>query len=282
MERRSLLVTAAAWPPPLTGMIRRGRHGDIQMSERFFSLEPIAGERVTLAGPEAHHLLHVMRAAVGTPVTLFDGGGAEFAGVVESVRRAEAVVRIVERREIDRELPFELIVGVALPKGDRQKWLVEKLTELGVTNLVPLITQRGVAQPTASAAERLQRSVIESAKQCGRNRLMKIAEPAAWGEWVGMNVRFMKSDLRFAEQGATAGSNAAIERIVAHPDGVPIGEMKLQRNAAVVVAVGPEGGFTDDEINTPAAAGWRKVSLGARILRVETAAVALAAVVAMR
>lgn len=251
------------------------------MSERFFSSEPIAGERVTLAGSEAHHLLHVMRAAVGTPVTLFDGSGTEFAGVVESVRRAEAVVRIVERRDIDCELPFELTVGVALPKGDRQKWLVEKLTELGVATLVPLITERGVAQPTAGAAERLQRSVIEAAKQCGRNRLMKIAEPAAWGEWVGMNVRFRMSDLGFAEHGATAGSNAAIERIVAHPDGVSIGEMKLQRNAAVVVAVGPEGGFTDDEINTATAAGWRKVSLGARILRVETAAVALAAAISL-
>ena len=57
-------------------------------------------------------------------------------------------MRIVERREVDRELPFELVVGVSLPKGDRQKWLVEKLTELGVTELVPLVTERGVAQPT--------------------------------------------------------------------------------------------------------------------------------------
>lgn len=252
------------------------------MSERFFSSEPITGERVALAGPEAHHLLHVMRAAVGTAVTLFDGSGAEFAGVVESVRRAEAVVRIVERHEINRELPFELTVGVALPKGDRQKWLVEKLTELGVATLVPLITERGVAQPTASTAERLQRSVIEAAKQCGRNRLMEIAEPAAWGEWVGGDVGFKISDLRFADQGAGAGSNAAIERILAQPDGVPIGELKLQRNAAVVVAVGPEGGFTDDEVSAASEAGWRKVSLGARILRVETAAIALAAVLAIR
>lgn len=252
------------------------------MSERFFSGEPITGEHVTLAGPEAHHLLHVMRAAVGTPVMLFDGSGAEFAGVVESVRRAEAVVRIVERHEVDRELPFGLTVGVALPKGDRQKWLVEKLTELGVAMLVPLITERGVAQPTANAAERLQRSVIEAAKQCGRNRLMKIAEPRAWGEWVGEDVRFKISDLRFEVQGAIGHSSAVVERIVAHPDGVPIGEMELRRNAAVIVAVGPEGGFTEEEVAMAVASGFRKVSLGARILRVETAAIALASALAIR
>lgn len=252
------------------------------MSERFYSSEPITGERVSLAGPEAHHLLHVMRATVGTPVTLFDGSGAEFGGVVDAVRRADAVLRVVERRDVDRELPFALTVGVALPKGDRQKWLVEKLTELGVATLVPLVTERGVAQPTASAAERLQRSVIEAAKQCGRNRLMKIAEPVEWGEWVGADVRFLMSDLRFAEQGAAAGSNVAIERIVAHPDGVPLGGLERQRSAAVVVAVGPEGGFTDDEIVIASAAKWRKVSLGTRILRVETAAIALASALANR
>ena len=147
------------------------------MSDRFFVSEPITDDHATLDGPEAHHLLHVMRAAVGTAVTLFDDSGAEFTAVVESTRRSEATLRITERHEVNRELHFPLTVGVALPKGDRQKWLVEKLTELGVTTLVPLITERGVAQPTASAVERLARSVIEAAKQCGRNRLMQIAEP---------------------------------------------------------------------------------------------------------
>ncbi len=252
------------------------------MSERFYSSQSITGERATLVGPEAHHLLHVMRAAAGASITLFDGSGAEFAGVVESVRRAEAVVRIVERHEVDRELPFELTVGVALPKGDRQKWLVEKLTELGVTTLVPLVTEHGVAQPTASAAERLQRAIVEAAKQCGRNRLMRIAEPRAWGEWVGGDVRSKMSDLRFENQGDVTGSSVTVERIVAHQGGVPVGELELRRNVAIVVAIGPEGGFTDNEMAAASAAGWRKVSLGARILRVETAAIALAAAFASR
>src|SRR5690348_11231442 len=154
------------------------------MSERFFSPHPITAGCMMLDGSEAHHLLHVMRAAVGDEVTLFDGTGAEFRATIETLRRADAELRIVERREVDRELPFELVVGVALPKGDRQKWLVEKLTELGVTSLVPLMTERSVAQPNESALERLQRSVIEAAKQCGRNRLMEITAPKSWSDWL--------------------------------------------------------------------------------------------------
>src|SRR6185295_11319983 len=182
------------------------------MSERFFSPHPITAGCMMLDGPEAHHLLHVMRAAVGDEVTLFDGTGAEFKATVETLRRADAELRIVERREIDRELPFALAVGVALPKGDRQKWLVEKLTELGVTTLVPLITERCVAQPAAAAVERLRRSVIEAAKQCGRNRLMKIAEPQAWDAWLT------------GWLGSSDSEPSVVRRIIAHPSGSPLSE----------------------------------------------------------
>ena len=73
---------------------------------------------------------------------------------------------------------------MALPKGDRQKWLVEKAVELGVTRIVPLRTQRGVAQPVEQALVRLRRAVIEASKQCGRNRLLQIDEPRAWPDFV--------------------------------------------------------------------------------------------------
>jgi 16S rRNA (uracil1498-N3)-methyltransferase len=234
------------------------------MSERFYSSQLVTGDRVTLDGPEAHHLLHVMRAKVGTAITVFDGSGAEFEGVVDTLKRAEASVRIIERREIDRELPFSLIVGVALPKGDRQKWLVEKLTEVGVAELVPLVTERGVAQPTESASERLERAVIEAAKQCGRNRLMKIAIPQQWADFV------------------QAAKPQGAARLLAHPGGVAYHDLSLPANTPIKLAVGPEGGLTEDEAATAIDAGWRQVSLGPRILRVETAAIALAGICALR
>jgi 16S rRNA (uracil1498-N3)-methyltransferase len=233
------------------------------MSERFFSPHPITAGCMMLDGPEAHHLLHVMRASVGDEVILFDDSGAEFRATVETMRRADAELRIVERRQIDRELPFELVVGVALPKGDRQKWLVEKLTELGVTTLVPLITERCVAQPAAAAVERLRRSVIEGAKQCGRNRLMQIAEPQAWTNWI-------------------ASDEPAPRRLIAHPSGLPLSDLDLSLATATHLTIGPEGGLTDTEVAAATTAGWQSVALGQRILRVETAAIALAAAVALR
>ena len=222
------------------------------MSERFFSPHPITAGGMMLDGPEAHHLLHVMRAAVGDEVTLFDGSGAEFKATVETLRRADAELRIVERREIDRELPFALVVGVALPKGDRQKWLVEKLTELGVTTLVPLITERCVAQPAAAAVERLRRSVIEAAKQCGRNRLMKIAEPQAWNEWITSGCL-----------GSSDSEPPAARRLLAHPGGTPLSELDLSQPTPTQLTIGPEGGLTDAEVAAATTAGWQTVALGA-------------------
>jgi 16S rRNA (uracil1498-N3)-methyltransferase len=233
------------------------------MSERFFSHQPIASDNARLDGPEAHHLLHVMRAGKGDTVTLFDGSGAEFDAEIVACNRADVQLRIQARREVDRELPFELTVGVSLPKGDRQKWLVEKLTELGVTAMVPLVTDRGVAQPTDSALERIERSVIEAAKQCGRNRLMRIAKPQAWSEFASAENR-----------------DLTVRRLLAHPGGNSITDADLSSPRSTTLAIGPEGGFTDDETAAARAADWGIVDLGSRILRVETAAIALAAIVA--
>jgi 16S rRNA (uracil1498-N3)-methyltransferase len=244
------------------------------MSERFFSQQPITGDRVTLDGPEAHHLLHVMRAAVGERLTLFDNSGAEFDAVVENLGRAEASLRIIARREINRELPFPLVVGVALPKGDRQKWLVEKLTELGVAALVPLVTERGVAQPAASAIERLKRNVMEASKQCGRNRLMEIREPQLWKDWLASEPGWLASS-------PPAADEPPVRRLVAHPGGTLLHELDVSRQLPTQLAIGPEGGFTEAEVASVIAVGWQPVDLGPRIIRVETAAIALVAAITL-
>ncbi|TWT88874.1 Ribosomal RNA small subunit methyltransferase E [Pseudobythopirellula maris] len=230
------------------------------MGDRFFIDEPITGAEALLSGPEAHHALHVMRLKAGDGVTLFDGSGAEFSAEVTAVSRRDVSLTITGRQEIDRESPVRLTLGVALPKGDRQKVLVEKLVELGAARLVPLTTERSVALPKGSAIEKLRRLVIEASKQCGRNRLMEIAEPVALGA--------------FLDESADA------ERLFAHPPE----EAHAERGGApwpatqrVVAMVGPEGGFSDAEAAAAVEAGWRPVTLGERILRIETAALALAA-----
>jgi 16S rRNA (uracil1498-N3)-methyltransferase len=216
-----------------------------------------------------------MRANPGDSVVLFDGSGTEFTAVVEQLKRSEAELRITGTSEINRELPFPLIVGVALPKGDRQKWLVEKLTELGVTMLVPLVTERSVAVPSDNALERLRRSVIEAAKQCGRNRLMQITKAQSWKSWLDAAEH---SPIIRNPQPAIRNYS----RLVAHPSGLPLSEVVPPQLSAIELAIGPEGGFTDAEVEAATAAGWQTVSLGPRILRVETAAIAFAAGLCLR
>jgi len=234
--------------------------------EMFVDGGTAAGVR-ELTGPQAHHLIHVMRAAVGDSVVLFDGSGGEYPAVVEAVRRREVTLSVGTRVDADRELPFSLTMAVALPKGDRQKWLVEKLTELGVTRLIPLVTRRGVAQPSESACDRLRRNVIESCKQCGRNRLMEIGAPAEATEW-------------FASPDESGGL-----RFIAHPSAAasPLSARthNTRNDTSTFVAIGPEGGFTAAEVDAATSHSWQPITLGERILRVETAAVATASFFAL-
>ena len=229
------------------------------MSDRYFVESPVTADRVTLDGTEAHHLIHVMRAKAGQQVVLFDGSGYEFAAEVEKVGRSSLEVKVLSRAEVDRELAFPVTLAVALPKGDRQKWLVEKAVELGVKYLVPLITERSVAAPTEQALQRLRRSVVEAAKQCGRNRLMEIGRPMQWNDFASSAPRAL--------------------RLIAHPGGGMMhedGEFRVGSEGAHL-AVGPEGGFSDAEVDAATQAGWRHVTLGKSILRIETAALALVA-----
>jgi 16S rRNA (uracil1498-N3)-methyltransferase len=152
------------------------------MSRRFFVETRLASSHARLVGSEADHLIRVLRAQVGDEVVLFDGSGAEFRSRLVSVGRSEVDLQVLERCVIDRELSPPLLLAVALPKGDRQRWLVEKAVELGVSQLIPLATERGVAQPVDRAVQRLQRAVIEASKQCGRNRLMTISSPQTIAE----------------------------------------------------------------------------------------------------
>jgi 16S rRNA (uracil1498-N3)-methyltransferase len=227
------------------------------MSERFFLSMPPRDGRAVLVGDEARHLARVMRCTVGDEVVVFDGSGTAWRARVASIGRDEVMLEMGEAVTASRLTRVPLTLAVALPKGERQKWLVEKLTELGVERLVPLATTRGVAEATPAAVERLSRGVIEACKQCGRDGLMQIGGPKGVAEVVG-----------------DAGSGAVL--LVADRDGAPLQEIATAGNL-VVALVGPEGGFTTEELATIEAAGGRRVSLGPHVLRVETAAIALAA-----
>jgi 16S rRNA (uracil1498-N3)-methyltransferase len=226
------------------------------MSERFFLAAPPVGDRAVLAGDEARHLSRVLRGQPGDEVVVFADTGVEWPARIVRVARDEVELMLgAPRPEPPRAGP-RITLAVALPKGERQKWLVEKLTELGVDRLVPLVTTRGVAEATAAARGRLERGVIEACKQCGRNRLMEIGPP----------------------QTIAALLAAAGRTVLADPYAPPLDAATLAADGREIVGlVGPEGGFTSDEIAAATQAGAIRVGLGPHVLRVETAAIALAA-----
>jgi len=225
------------------------------MSNRFFTPDPLAPGEFLLTGSEAHHLASVRRFTAGDRVTLFNGDGREHSAEVIATDRKRVLLNVFEAVPADRELPFELIIAAAMPKGDRGDFLIEKLVELGVARFVPLHTERSVVQPKETRLEKLKAAVIEASKQCGRNVLMRIDPLTKWTEYVKREANGV--------------------RLVLHP-----GDANSRRDepgGSLVVAVGPEGGFTDDEVLLADTAGWKRVSLGPRILRIETAAIAAAA-----
>ncbi len=233
------------------------------MTHRYFVETPITGDRARLSGPEAHHLSGVMRVKVGEEVTLFDDGGAEFLCRVEQLSKHEVQLAVLSRLEINREAARDVTLFCALPRGDRQKRLIEQSVELGVRRFVPLRTKRAVVQPDADVCERLRRGVLEASKQCRRNRLMEVSEACTAPP---------------PEELLPAGAL----KLIAHP-GSNLSPSAAARAAnispttPIALLVGPEGGFSDEEAAAALAAGWQPVDLGPRILRIETAAVALTA-----
>jgi 16S rRNA (uracil1498-N3)-methyltransferase len=229
------------------------------MSKRYFAGKPIDLGPFLLEGPEAHHLSHVSRLKQGEIITLFNGDGHEYSARIEAVQRQKVELEIVAKKSISREAQRQVTVASPLPKGDRGGFLVEKLTELGVVRYIPLRSERSVVHPSEGKTDKLKRAVIEASKQCGRNVLMQIDEMTTWAELVTQN-------------------GLPHEKLFADALGTPIG---MSQTSEVIVAVGPEGGWSEMEADLGMAAGWKMVSLGKSILRIETAAI-VAAVCLMR
>jgi 16S rRNA (uracil1498-N3)-methyltransferase len=225
------------------------------MAERFYVNWHLNPGPITLDGPEAHHLAVVCRLRPGNRVCLFNGDGSEYPAEVREVGKKQVVLEVAGVERPQREVGFRLEVAAPLPKGDRASFLLEKLTELGATAFTPLQTVRSVVQPREAKLERLQRHVIEASKQCGRNVLLKVGPLTPWTEFC------RREDL-------------PARRLLAHP-----AEAAASRRTKedIVVAVGPEGGLTEEEVALAHSAGWETVGLGPRILRIETAAIVMAA-----
>ncbi len=223
---------------------------------------------IELPSDEAHHALRVRRETVGSKCVAFDGRGYVAICNIVRVSKRDIAIEIESYAFEPNEPPGHIQLAVAMPKGDRQKAVIEKAVELGVHELVPLICRRSVSLPSDSAAEKWHRTVVEACKQCERNRLMSI----------GPSLSF-ESLIQSAVPGDSTKINSSL-KMIAHPqrnttvrDGTirspydPVSE----RYPQVTIAIGPEGGFTNEEVQSAIEAGWSQLDFGPRILRVETA-----------
>lgn len=233
-------------------------------SRRFYLPGPLRLGCCRLGGAQARHLALVLRIRPGEEITLFDGTGLEATAAVTAIEDARVDLAVGEVRAAQCEPPTPVILATAVPKGERYDWLIEKATELGVAKVVPLVTERSVVVPGAAKLDRLRRKVVEASKQCGRSRLMEISSPVRWEEFV---------ECELVPHGCW----------VAHPAGEPLTTRPHAAGsgpkgaAAFVGAIGPEGGWTDGELERARSSGARVVSLGPRVMRIETAALVLAA-----
>lgn len=235
------------------------------MSQRFYCPDPPRDGRYQLAGDEARHLARVSRHGPGDLVEVFDGKG--FATRARVLSASPSRVELAAEGEPLAVVspPYRLTLATAVPKGDRFDWLVEKTTELGVTRLIPLSTERSVVDPRESKLDRLRRTIIEACKQCRRSDLMMLEPTRSWSELVrteargGRRLVALQSGLRPEDWPAIAGGSE------------------------VLLAVGPEGGLSPSEVELALRCGWDPVCLGPHVLRVETAGIAgIAAVWAHR
>ncbi len=269
-------------------------------SDRLFckNLEP--GE-LELSADESHHALHVLRLKKGESVVLFDGAGREAQGVIAGIGRRHLWVEVESVAQKPFELPLKLTLAVAMPKGPRQGFLIEKCTELGAASIWPILTEHGVVRPGRGLIEKWSRRAIEAAKQSRRAWVPMIAEPRTFAESLrdarefdalclahpGADHKSFADFLREASflrgQGEPRRSGRADSRIsITSPASVaPPGPKLVSRDGASLLAfIGPEGGWTDEELALGVQAGARAVTLGPTILRTETAAIAVCAAAA--
>jgi 16S rRNA (uracil1498-N3)-methyltransferase len=226
---------------------------------RFFAPQ-LSGALVRLPDEEARHARQSRRLRVGDTVMLFDGCGREAQGAITRVERSFVEARTSAVAVQDRPTP-SLTLAVAVPKGPRQDTLVEKCTELGVAELRPILTARSVCSASDHRLDKWRRITIEAAKQSGQCWLPAISTPRRIDEVLQEIPSFPKALVAVPgteSLRAWLGEVASVDRVLAF--------------------IGPEGGWTDAELSDLQAAGCKTVSLGPNVLRIETAAIVVAAV----
>lgn len=223
-----------------------------------------ANSVLELAADKARYLGRALRLRMGDNLSVFDGEGSEFAATITAIGKANATLRVDDEIAVRTESPLRVHLVQGISRGERMDFVVQKATELGVKRLTPVLTDFSVVKLDAVRAEKRrahwQKVAISACEQSGRVRLPRIDAPTPLKNWFGRKPKQVDSEI-VLRPGATT----------------PLAEIDSPATK-VCVLIGPEGGFSDTEFEDAEIAGFQPVSLGPRVLRTETAAIAAIAV----
>jgi 16S rRNA (uracil1498-N3)-methyltransferase len=229
--------------------------GQVLQAETDIDLEP---------GP-SQHVARALRMQAGDELVLFDGDGGEYPATIIAVEKRMVAVRCHQHRPREVESALSIHLGIAVSRGDRMDWVVQKATELGVADISPLDTERTEVKLPATRAEKKlghwRRIAISACEQCGRNRLPAIHPVMDLQSWLG-------------------AARAEKKYVLHHRTGDHIDTRARPRSVALLI--GPEGGLGDREIEAAEKAGFQALGLGPRVLRTETAPLAALAIIQSR
>lgn len=226
----------------------------------FVAAELSPHEKLVLPEDAAHHAARVLRLREGEPIAVFNGLGGEYAARISKIGKRGVEVEIGEHSALERESPLAVTLVQAVSSGEKMDFTIQKAVELGVAVIQPLLTAKSVVRLSVEREEKKlvhwRRVVIAACEQCGRNRVPAVREALSAGAYCG------------------TPADASL-RLLLTPDGKKgLRDMQQQIGSSVVIAAGPEAGFSDEEERLLERAGFVPVRLGRRILRTETAALA--------
>ena len=222
-----------------------------------------AGTTLTLSGDEGRYLSRVLRLAEGDSVTICTDGGLEYECSIKEIKGKSVIVSIDSLCRVERESPLDITLCQALPKGKKMDLILQKGTDLGVRRFVPFISSRSVSRPAGETekSSRWSKIVLEAARQCGRNFIPKVEVPIPFDE--------LLSSL------SEINDDGVLKLIPWEgEEGEGIKSLAGKDVQDVFLLIGPEGGFSEEEVVRAGQAGFKPVTLGRRLLRTETAGLA--------
>ena len=230
------------------------------MIRLFLPSERLSSNKITITGEDARHLITVLRSKPGDSVTILDGLGKRHICSIIDIDKKEVVVKKIREEICTVESSIDITLAQGLTKGRKMDLIIQKTTELGVNRIVPLITERSQVRDTVKT-ERWEKIARSASQQSGREKIPEVTEPVAFDDFI------------IEENSATLSSS---------PKGIILYEDEKERNlrkilngfqgtTGITLLIGPEGGFSKDEVTTAIQKGFVSASLGPRILRTETA-----------